>query len=262
MTATSSANWLRANLIGEICLNDALQAVLHNDPGDLSYVGLPRNGIDLHREMTNFMNSPDGRLLTRRRIIRQCQWDILCPPNGTSNSGDWDITIKKVVIQYNAGLPEPIGGWIIDNPFILDVTKASHVIRAKNLRNELKHGTIKELIATAKYNDVIARIETILIGLDYQNMAFFEDLKARSLEEYTEKLVNIVKADLENEIGILKDGLNETSKAAEDNNMGLITQKADIKKLQMTVLIYINESTYCVVNSKISKKFRTYCKWN
>ena len=38
-------NWLRINLIGELCLKEALIGVLHNRMNDPSYQGLPENEV-------------------------------------------------------------------------------------------------------------------------------------------------------------------------------------------------------------------------
>lgn len=121
------------------------------------------------------------------------------------------------------------------------MTKAAFTVRAKNLRNELKHGTVKEIAVSINYDSVIARMEYILNGLDYQNMRLFEDLKTRSLEEYTETLVNIVKKDLENEILILKDGLKETTKTANENKQGILVHNSQIQLLQRKTSVLKNK---------------------
>ena len=50
----TSQNWLRANLIGELCLTDALLTILHNRNNDRNYVGLPENGAQLYDRMVTF----------------------------------------------------------------------------------------------------------------------------------------------------------------------------------------------------------------
>lgn len=50
----TSQNWLRGNLIGELCLTDALLTILHNKNNDGRFVGLPEDGAKLHAKMVAF----------------------------------------------------------------------------------------------------------------------------------------------------------------------------------------------------------------
>lgn len=200
----SSENWQRINLIGELCIKESLLDILHNRNNDPSYCGLPQTALQLYQRMLAFKTAHEKAL---RRIIRPNQWDVICPSSGNCNSRDWDITIIKVIIQYENLIPPPIGGWEISSPCILDITKAAHVCRAKDIRNELKHGTIKDMCDVNKYNNLISRIEVALLGMNYSNMALFYELKHCSLQVYTPQTVQILQqrlSDVRDELANLK----------------------------------------------------------
>lgn len=204
-----SEQWQRINLIGELCIKDSLLDILHNRNNDPSYVGLPENRVLLYQRMKAFKTAHEKAL---RKVIRPNQWDIICPKSRSSDSNDWDIPIIKVVIQYEKLLPPPIGGWELASPANSDTRKAAHICRAKNIRNELKHGTIKDMCDVNKYNDLLSRIERALLGMNYKNMALFNELKHCSLMVYTPQTVKILQerlSDLRDELTNVKIDAND-----------------------------------------------------
>ena len=222
----SAENWQRGNLIGELCIKGAYLDVLHNRIGDPSYIGLPEDGVLLYRRMVTFKANKQREL---QNVFRREQWDLICPKSGRSNSNDWDITIIRVVIQYECGLLPPIAGWKGKLHSIMDITIAANVCLAKDIRNELKHGTIKDMNDSAKYNNLIIRIEQVLLGMKYVKMELFYNLKSCSIKVYTPDIVKIIE-------GRLSD-FEDTHKEMKTTITDIQTQQtAELKELRKLLL--------------------------
>ena len=217
ITKSSTQNWLGANLIGELCLTEVLLTVLHDKQN-----GLPEDGKQLHKVMMNFKSKCQNKL---GKIIKKHQWELICPKSGVSNSKDWDITLLKVVIQYNVlNSSPPVKGWEKDiSP--TDHSLAADVCRVKDIRNELKHSTIKTFSVQTHYDDVIRRIEAILKRVNYQRMQLFEDLKSGFFELHTSLAVTLLQdklSDIYKEMDILQ-------KQGAENTLDILDLKHDVR---------------------------------
>ena len=63
--------WARLNLCDELCVKNALLAVLHNDLNDASYTGLPKNPQALYQEMVKFRSIHQKKLNNRDGHVRR-----------------------------------------------------------------------------------------------------------------------------------------------------------------------------------------------
>eukprot|EP00111_Clytia_hemisphaerica_P013582 TCONS_00039922-protein len=210
---TKSDCWIRVNLALEFCVKDALLSILHNLDNDPVYQGLPQNPGQLYQHM-----------LTCKRNTKYGQdaWDKLCPQNKQqTDSKDWDITLIVAVIRNETNL-KPSGGW--KKVKSTDQSKAAFVDRARQLRNEIKHGSAADLDTVVQFNICWNKIETILLGLKYQNMALFHDLRTSSLDKYNAEILKIVKN--------FKHDLDSLSNQATDNAFEIKALKLKIKSLE------------------------------
>ena len=187
--------WIRAQLAYEICVNNALDHIIHNDHNDPSYIGLPKDEGQLFNILVSFKRNYETAL---KRVIYKDQWNILCPQSGKSDIKLSDATSKVNVIRYNLpGLPPPSppNGWhvkTVQNP----VNKAEFCIVARELRNKTKHGTIYDLKTVAKFNSRWDEIEAVLIGLQYRDMAVFYDLKTGPIDPYVNQILKTFEQKL------------------------------------------------------------------
>ncbi|XP_066935330.1 uncharacterized protein [Clytia hemisphaerica] len=218
---TKSDYWIRVNLALEFCVKDALLSILHNLDNDPSYQGLPQNPGQLYQHMLTCKQNTKNGL---HKILKQDEWDKLCPQNKQqTDSKDWDITLIVAVIRNETNL-KPSGGW--KNVKSTDQSKAAFVDRARQLRNEIKHGNAADLDTVAKFNSCWNKIESILLGLKYQNMTFFHDLRTSSLDKYNAEILKIVKN--------FKHDLDSLSNQATDNAIEIRALKLKIKSLEQT----------------------------
>ena len=152
---------------------------------------------------------------TAYKILRADQWDLLCPANGRCNPREWDITLIVCVIRNETEL-KPLHGWSKDKPpQLTDITKGGCLDHAKHLRNDLNHGSIDAISTQPQFDRCWDRIKRILVGLDYQNMAKFHELKTASLGKYNGEILCLVtnfKMDLNILKGEASDNTNEMRK--------------------------------------------------
>ena len=188
-------NWIRCQLAYEICVNNALDHIIHNDHNDPSYTGLPKDEGQLFNILVVFKQNFETAL---KRVIYEDQWDILCPQSGRSDITSADATLKVNVIRYNLpGLPppSPLIGWqvkTVPNP----VNKADFCIESRELRNRSKHGTISDLKTVDKFNSRWDEIEAVLTGLKYRDMAIFHNLKTGPIDPYVNQIIKTLEQKL------------------------------------------------------------------
>ena len=151
--------------------------------------------------MLNFKHNWQKKL--GNKVVSGYQWNIMCPPSGISNYECFDTTSNVVVIRYNLpGFPPPTdpNGWkvtVVQNP----LNKADFCLEARMLRNDTKHGTISDMKTVAQFDSRWDRFEAVLIGLCYQNMDIFHNLKTGSFDPY----INIIANSLEQKLSIFEE---------------------------------------------------------
>ena len=213
--------WIRSQLAGEICLNEALVDIIHNKHRDPTYKGLPRDGKLLYSEMLNFKKTWQKKLSTK--VVSIYQWDVMCPASGITNSESFDTTTNVVVIRYNLpgfAPPSDPKGWevkLVQNPF----NKADFCLEARMLRNETKHGTISDMKTVSQFYSRWDKFEAVLIGLCYKNMKIFNNLKTGSFDPY----INIIAKTLERKISNIEE-------KTDDNDHDIALMKHSLQCLQ------------------------------
>ena len=230
--------WIRVNLALEVCVKEALIHILQNIHNDPSYKGLPTDPADLYQYMSRCKGKPTYR------ILKANQWALLCPANGRSNPREWDITLIVFVIRNETTL-KPVHGWSKDKqPQLTDITKGGCVDHAKHLRNDLNHGSVDAISTQPQFDRYWDRIERILTGLGYQNMAKFHELKTASLDKYNGEifcLVTTFNKDLNALKGEASDNTNEIQKTNAKIDMCKQTIKNEVKKIEEKMEIYREE---------------------
>ena len=167
--------FLRATLAADICLKPALLQFLHNDLGFENYDGLPRDGKKLYDLLLRFKMGLGKEL----KCLNQQQWDIICPANGISDSEQFDVTIISVLIRNllceSYRLPQPTLGWKngdskANNP--CSMNDADYSVKARNLRNDIKHVSIDKIRSSAQFKELWTKIEKTLNGLRYKKNVY------------------------------------------------------------------------------------------
>ena len=201
--------WIRTQLVAEICINEALRDIIHNKHGDPTYKGLPIDGKLLYSVLLHFENN--WRKKHGKKVLYAYQWDIMCPPSGSSDSERFDTISNILIIRYALpGFPPPTDprGWdqkVVQNP----VNKADFCLEAQMLRNETKHRTISDIKTFARFDSCWDRFEAVLMGLCYQNMHIFYNLKTGSFDPY----IKIISKSLEHKVSSIEE---ETGDNAHD----------------------------------------------
>jgi len=222
--------WIRVNLAIELCLKEGLINILYNVDNDPSYIGLPSDPYDLFRYMQRCHQNRNNSL---HKVLSQEQWDVLCPPNHQqTNSKEWDITLLVAVIRCELKL-KPLGGWKIKQLQPNDQSKGAFVYLIRELRNEIKHGSINEIDTLNNFTAYWNRIEFILIKINRKNMQFFYNLKTDPLDKYTIAITNSVKQ--------LEIDVDDLRNMATDNSRDIIAMKKNIDWIK-TFLKHLNDS--------------------
>ena len=207
--------WMRVVISLELCVKEALISILHNEHNDPDYQGLPPDESALYQRMVQFKLNYQKQL---KNVIKPNQWDILCPATKKSNAKDWDITLIVVVIRYVTNLPPPVGSWQQKVPSLMDHSKAAFCLLARELRNSINHGTVRNISKQLQFNDFWMRIEFILNGLYYNNMKLFKELETGNLKLYTSQIVK----SLHDELVLLQESLEELETNKVDRNTARI----------------------------------------
>ena len=231
----NAQNWLRINLIVDLCLIDVLLTVIHNRKNDLTYAGLPEDGVDLYNRMQAFKSKSGNQL---KKVIREEQWNVICPSSGVSNSSKWDVTTLKIVAQYVVlDSKPPMAGWEND-PIPIDHSLAAVVCRVKNIRNYVKHCTIKAFTDATVCNNTLAKILNILQRFGYSNMKLFYDLARGSLKLYSDAIMKVLQQkinDTSDQVKILEDANCETNKELKSLDQNIEDSQIKIECLQQDV---------------------------
>ena len=135
-------------------------------------------------------------------MLSDDQWDILCPQNQQTHSKDFDITLLVAVIRSVIGL-KPKGGWKIEVLEPNDTSIGAFVFLAKNLRNEIKHGSVDNIQDLKQFQHYWKRIRDILVGLHFSDMASFDLLETSPLDKHIDTISKLV-FDLEKRVDVLR----------------------------------------------------------
>ena len=179
-----SEYWIRVNLAIEYCVKNVLINVLHNLGNDATYQGLPQDATLLYQRMLQCKQDVKHPL---HKVLSVDQWDILCPPNQQTHSKDFDITLLVAVIRSVIGF-KPKGGWKIKFIQPNDKSIGAFVFLARDLRNEIKHGSVDNIQNLQQFQHYWQRIRDILVGLHFTDMASFDLLETCPLDKYIDTI--------------------------------------------------------------------------
>ena len=187
-TAAKYNGWMRVQIALEIHLKNALLRVFHNDDADPNFAGFCRNEVTLHSEMCNFKLANSAKLA---KVITGKQWDILCPVSHKTDTSKIDITLLFAVIR-NVIKPPPVNGWKLPvTPG--DQTTASFCLKAKELRNKVKHGNMDDIVTEVEFQSCWKDMYDILIGLNYNELTAFNDLKDGPIDRHTTTIISTLE---------------------------------------------------------------------
>ena len=229
--------WIRVNLALEFFVKEAVIRVLHNLDNDPSYSGLPRDPVQLYQHMTRCRGNRNYRHL------KADQWALLCPTSGQSDSKEWDITLLVCVIRNELALLRPLAGWIDEPTALTDITKGGFVNRARIIRNILKHESVEAISTELQFDGNWDEIEKILIGLNYQNMTDFHELKTKSLDKHNGEIRKMVTS--------FKMNLDSLKNEAADNTNESKLLNAKIFTLEQTLKNEVDEIRKEMHNNKV-----------
>ena len=216
LSIVKSEYWIRVNLAVDICVKNVLISVLHNLGYDATYQGLPQDATLLYQRMLQCKQDVKHPL---HKVLRDDQWDILCPPNQQTHSKDFDITLLVAVIRSVIGL-KPRGGWNIKFIQPNDMSIGAFVFLAKNLRNEIKHGSVDNIQDLNQFQHYWQRIRDILVGLHFTDMASFDSLETCPLDKHIDTILKLV-FDLEKRVDVLKNEATDNTKEIHNLNKNI-----------------------------------------
>ena len=218
--------WIRVHLALEVCVKEALIDILNNIHNDPSYKALPINPADLFKYLKSCLNKKvyQDRLDDNQRAL-------LCPASGLSNPREWDITLIVFVIRNETTL-KPLHGWgNKDRPTPkTDLTKGGCIDHAKHLRNDLNHGSVDAISTQPQFDRYWNRIKRILMGLDYQNMDKFHELKTASLDKYNGEILCLV-TNFKKDLNTLKCKASDNTIEIEKLNVKIIMLEQTLKEV-------------------------------
>ena len=233
--------YIRTELEIEICLREALLQVIHNDEGDPTYIGLPRDKKLLFQKLLRFKMNKERQL---KKKVYKDQWDIMCPISGETHSESFDVTTELVVIRHEVPLPPPSIAWT-SSEVLNPTNKADFCILARILRNKVKHMTIMDISTKPQFDQSSTAIETVLNGLSYKNMMLFQQLKTGPIEPYINKIILLLQkkiVDAEEKLKELEQrvGTNEIAiiLTVEENQTGINDLQMEIKNLSCILQVY------------------------
>jgi hypothetical protein len=171
---------MRISVAVQVCLHPALIDILHNNHSDLSYQGLPKCQKQLYNKLFKFKSKYQGKL---GKLIKPFQWDMICPANCQTDSSALDVTTVVILIIHLVNITPPKGGWNIKEPKSGDQSLASFIIMARMLRNAISHYNACKL-SKDKFEELWSQARVTLLGLRYQNIKLFDNLKTENLDGY------------------------------------------------------------------------------
>ena len=184
--------WIRAELAVEMFLREALLEVIHNDRGDFSYKGLTRDKLKLHAILFEFKVTKQCKLKGK---VSKKQWDTMCPISGMTNSEAFDVTTEIVIIREKLEL-RPSVEWndkYVSNPENI----ADYCILARELRNKVKHQTLRNIITDSQFQNIWEEFRKILVGLNFSQMTLFHQLKTGPIDSRISQIVIILQKKID-----------------------------------------------------------------
>ncbi|XP_057295572.1 uncharacterized protein LOC130624025 [Hydractinia symbiolongicarpus] len=128
----------RTRIIGvlEYYGRSTLLDILHNP----IHSNLPRDPKKLFKLLKS-SHIKKLEALKKKGIIKSKQWNLIFPPNiNETDSGNFDLTLFRILIQTCTSLPPPTNGWT-KSLAKQDKSTAAYVLRLVSFRNDLYHSS-------------------------------------------------------------------------------------------------------------------------
>lgn len=137
-----------------------LLKILHNP----AYSNLPQDPKKLNKTLrTNHIKKL--KELRKKRVIRTKQWNLIFPLNiDETDSGKFDLTLCRILIQACTTLPPPTNGWNTI-PAKQDKSTAAYVLRLVSFRDELYHSA-SIILTEEKFNQLWKKLTKYLNRLN------------------------------------------------------------------------------------------------
>ena len=121
------------------------------------------------------------RLLKKRKVLNDKQWDLLFPPGGElPDPNSFDITLLFVLLRNICGLHPPATGWD-KKPPATDKSREANLARIKWFRNEVAHATTTAIDDSLFSQYWVELSDTLVqLGLDQSEI---DRLKSAPLDE-------------------------------------------------------------------------------
>ena len=178
------------------------------------------------------------------KVFKADQWIILCPPNQQeTNFKDLDITILVALIRSVIRL-KPKGGWDIQSLQPNDTSKGAFVFLVLKLRNETKHGTMDNIQDLNTFQNYWQRIEDILVGLHFKDMAIFYSFETCPLDKHIDTITKLLNG--------LKKRVDLLANEASDNTNDIRKINKDIQSINQ--IIQINQNNQKLLMKLINEK--------
>lgn len=134
--------------------------ILHNH----KYSNLPRDPKELNKTLkTNHIKTLED--LRKKRVIRTQQWNLIFPSNiDETDSGKFDLTLCRILIQACTTLSPPTNGWN-KIPVDQDKSTAAYVLRLVSFRDELYHSA-SIILTEEKFNQLWKKLTKCLKRLN------------------------------------------------------------------------------------------------
>ena len=170
-------------------LKESFLRVLHNEDNDPTYDGLPKDPIELYKELSTTHRTTIDKLV-KIKLLNPDQLELLLPTNGSSMtfSSLFDITLIALMIINFTTLPPPKGGWKKMDPS--DNGVSANMVRGREWRNFVNHNnadTITNGILNTKWSEGTAIIKAL--GGPVQDM---QHLKSMSLDSKNNVLLDLL----------------------------------------------------------------------
>ena len=153
--------------------------------------------------------------LSRKKVLRQPQWDLLFPPGGTiPDSKTFDITLLFLLLTNICGLSPPLSGWRKPPPSS-DTSLEANLTRIKLYRNELYAHVTSTGVKTAVFNVKWQEISAVLVALGLNPAEVVRLNAAPCGEDYISAVIEWAKSDEEinSKLDAVTKSLEEVKKA-------------------------------------------------
>ena len=122
--------------------------------------------------------------LKGKRVLKDDQWKLLFPSNGSTDSSKFDVTLICLLIRAFEIIEPPDGGWNVKLIKPDDDSEGANLIRIKISRNENSHirgDSMKKAEFETKWAIIITALKKL--NIDRNKLKVYTDLKDYSFKQ-------------------------------------------------------------------------------